>query len=126
MALMSDQRETVSAGAAISLARQAYGYSIRALARRSGVSAGQISRLESGEVQRPAVETLVALARGLDRNPVLLMIVAGHISGDEARGHLTRLLADGSEFAMAWEYGPADDSLRQMRAAAANTSIDED
>ena len=49
-----------------------------------GVSAAQISRIEAGEVDKPSVETLVALPRELDFKPVPLMILAGHIAGDEA------------------------------------------
>jgi transcriptional regulator with XRE-family HTH domain len=119
------EAKDVSAATAIALARDGYGYSIRELSRRAGVSAGQISRLESGEVQRPAVETLVALARGLDRNPLPLMIVAGHISAAEARGHLVRLLAEGSECASAWDSAQHREQLDQMRAAAADSSTEE-
>jgi transcriptional regulator with XRE-family HTH domain len=117
--------DDVSAGTAIALARDGYGYSIRELSRRAGVSAGQISRLESGEVQRPAVETLVALARAVDRNPLPLLIVGGHISGSEARGHLGRLLAEGSEFAQAWGSAQDRQELDRMRTAVTDSSTDE-
>jgi transcriptional regulator with XRE-family HTH domain len=119
------KKEAVSAGTAIAEAREGYGYSIRELARRAGVSAGQISRMESGEVQRPAVETLVSLARALDRNPVPLMIAAGHISGSEARGHLARLTDEGSELAEAWQSEHDREQLDRMRAAVSEPSSDE-
>jgi transcriptional regulator with XRE-family HTH domain len=59
--------------------------SMRGLARRSGLSAAQISRIEAGEVERPAAETLVKLAKALDRDAQLLLVFAGHIRGARAR-----------------------------------------
>jgi transcriptional regulator with XRE-family HTH domain len=59
--------------------------SMRGLARRSGLSAAQISRIEAGEVERPAAETLVKLAKALDRDAQLLLVFAGHIGGARAR-----------------------------------------
>jgi transcriptional regulator with XRE-family HTH domain len=59
--------------------------SMRELARRSGLSAAQISRIEAGEVERPAAETLVKLAKALDRDAQLLLVFAGHIRGARAR-----------------------------------------
>jgi transcriptional regulator with XRE-family HTH domain len=59
--------------------------SMRALARRSGLSAAQISRIEAGEVERPVAETLVKLAKALDRDAQLLLVFGGHIRGARAR-----------------------------------------
>src|SRR5438552_14689943 len=59
--------------------------SMRGLARRSGLSAAQISRIEAGEVERPAAETLVKLAKALDRDAQLLLVFAAHIRGARAR-----------------------------------------
>src|ERR1700694_4555824 len=59
--------------------------SMRALARRSGLSAAQISRIEAGEVARPVAETLVKVAKALDRDAQLLLVFAGHIRGARAR-----------------------------------------
>src|SRR6266508_1493184 len=59
--------------------------SMRGLARRSGLSAAQISRTEAGEVERPVAETLVKLAKALDRDAQLLLVFAGHIRGARAR-----------------------------------------
>jgi len=59
--------------------------SMRGLARRSGLSAAQISRIEAGEVERPAAETLVKLAKALDRDAQLLLVFGGHIRGARAR-----------------------------------------
>jgi transcriptional regulator with XRE-family HTH domain len=66
-------------------ARVRAGLSMRGLARRSGLSAAQISRIEGGEVERPVAETLVKLAKALDRDAQLLLVFAGHIRGARAR-----------------------------------------
>mgnify|MGYP001167391280 CR=1 FL=1 len=108
-------RRSKDVAAVITDARKARSLSIRELGRRAGVSAGQISRIESGEVQRPAVETLVALARALDCNPVPLMIVAGHVTGDEARGRLAHFVADESELASEWVHTGDAEALQRMQ-----------
>src|SRR4029453_12154233 len=59
--------------------------SMRGLARRSGLSAAQISRIEAGEGERPVAETLVKLAKALDRDAQLLLVFAGPIRGARAR-----------------------------------------
>src|SRR5215218_10558479 len=66
-------------------ARLRAGLSMRGLARRSGLSAAQVSRIEAGEVERPVAETLVKLAKALDRDAQLLLVFAGHIKGARAR-----------------------------------------
>jgi transcriptional regulator with XRE-family HTH domain len=66
-------------------ARVSAGLSMRGLARRSGLSAAQVSRIEAGEVERPVAETLVKLAKALDRDAQLLLVFAGHIRGARAR-----------------------------------------
>jgi transcriptional regulator with XRE-family HTH domain len=66
-------------------ARVRAGLSMRGLARRSGLSAAQISRIEAGEVERPVAETLVKLAKAVDRDAQLLLVFAGHIRGARAR-----------------------------------------
>src|ERR1700730_86991 len=66
-------------------ARVGAGLSMRGLARRSGLSAAQVSRIEAGEVERPVAETLVKLAKALDRDAQLLLVFAGHIRGARAR-----------------------------------------
>ena len=72
--------------------RQVRGHSLRELARRAGVSAAALSRIEAGVVKQPSMETLGALARALDRNPRYLWIVSGHIEGEDARSLLERAL----------------------------------
>ena len=66
-------------------ARVRAGLSMRGLARRSGLSAAQVSRIEAGEVERPVAETVVKLAKALDRDAQLLLVFAGHIRGARAR-----------------------------------------
>jgi transcriptional regulator with XRE-family HTH domain len=66
--------------------------SMRGLARRSGLSAAQISRIEAGEVERPVAETLVKLAKALDRDAQLLLVFAGHIRGARARQLLRQVI----------------------------------
>src|SRR5512132_2004336 len=80
---MQDQLQTMAE--VTREARVRAGLSMRALARRSGLSAAQISRIEAGEVERPAAETLVKLAKALDRDAQLLLVFAGHIRGARAR-----------------------------------------
>ncbi len=80
---MQDQEQTLAA--VTKEARLRARLSMRGLARRSGLSAAQVSRIEAGEVERPAAETLVKLAKALDRDPQLLLVFAGHIRGARAR-----------------------------------------
>lgn len=63
---------------------------LRGLARAANLSPAQISRIESDQVEKPAFETVVALARALNFNPVLMLIVAGHIQTDDAYAWLER------------------------------------
>src|SRR5690349_1789553 len=82
--------------------REMCGLGVRELSRRSGVAAPQISRLERGEVKKPTVETLVSLARGLDWNPIPLLILAGYVEIDEARARLREYFVEGSELIEEW------------------------
>jgi transcriptional regulator with XRE-family HTH domain len=78
------------------------GLSVRELGRRAGVSAAQLSRIESGQVARPSREILVALARALNRNPLPLLILAGHLEADEAQAALAVLFRAGAELPDEW------------------------
>jgi transcriptional regulator with XRE-family HTH domain len=85
---MQDQEQALSEVTMAELTKEARvgaGLSMRALARRSGLSAAQVSRIEAGEVERPVAETLVKLAKALDRDAQLLLVFAGHIRGARAR-----------------------------------------
>src|SRR6266849_8594782 len=88
MVVMQDQERALAGLTVAGLMREARvraGVSMRGLARRSGLSAAQISRIEAGEVERPAAETLVKVAKALDRDAQLLLVFAGHITGARAR-----------------------------------------
>jgi transcriptional regulator with XRE-family HTH domain len=76
--------------------------SIRELARRTDVSAAQISRIEAGHVLKPSREILVALGRALNRNPLPLLVLAGHLDGAEARTALRPYFRDGAELPKEW------------------------
>jgi transcriptional regulator with XRE-family HTH domain len=85
---MHDQEQTLAEGTVAEVLREARvlaHLSMRGLARRSGLSVAQISRIEAGEVERPVAETLVKLAKALDRDAQLLLVFAGHIGGARAR-----------------------------------------
>jgi transcriptional regulator with XRE-family HTH domain len=60
-----DGRPTDVLGSRLRSAREAYGISLRELARRVGVSASLVSQIETGKVH-PSVSTLYALASELD------------------------------------------------------------
>lgn len=72
-------------------AREREGISLRELARRARVSAGQISRIEAGEVAKPSSDTLRSIARALGRYPDPLLVIAGHLTGEAAGGRLLEL-----------------------------------
>ena len=93
--------------------------SMRELARRSGLSAAQISRIEAGEVERPVAETLVRLAKALGRDAQLLLVFTGHIRGARAQQLLRQAIEALPEPSRA-EHNPAlsrlhADSERERR-----------
>jgi transcriptional regulator with XRE-family HTH domain len=93
-------KEALTVAAAIKRARGTS--SIRRLANESGVSAGQISRIEAGEVARPSLETLMAISRGLNSNPLPILVLSGHVDEAEARRQLAELFGDASEIEDEW------------------------
>lgn len=82
--------------------RERDGLTIRELARRAGISHTQVSRLESGEVTKPSREVLVAIGKGLDRNPIPLLILAGHYDEEEAVEALKPMFREDAELPNAW------------------------
>src|SRR4051812_25571448 len=82
--------------------REAYGWTGRELGRKSGLSHTQVARIESGAIASPAPDTLVSLARALELNPRPLMILAGHLSGDEARTELRPMFRGHAELLEEW------------------------
>lgn len=115
-----------SLGAAIRHTReQSPGLTIRELGRLTGISHTQLGRIEANEIATPSRGTLVALARGLDRNPVPLLILAGHTTGDDARMALEPMFRDGAELPDEWGDW-ASFSLDEARALVRNPDADED
>ena len=101
---MQDEVQTLAG--VIREARVRARLSMRELARRSGLSAAQISRIEAGEVERPVAETLVRLAKALGRDAQLLLVFAGHIRGARAQQLLRQAIEVLPEQSRA-EYAPA-------------------
>jgi transcriptional regulator with XRE-family HTH domain len=96
--------------------REAHNLTVRELARRAGISHTQISRIESGEVASPSREVVVRLAQALDRNPVPLLVLAGHLRDNRARLVLRPMFRPGAELPEAW---PDDPVLSLDEAIAA-------
>jgi transcriptional regulator with XRE-family HTH domain len=110
-------------GELVRTARRQRGISLRELARRSEVSAGQLSRIEAGEVEKPEIVTLTRIADAFGRPVEPLLVLAGHLDSDEfwrrienfeesvGSFFLPRDLADvDDEFAASrwWEHGDAE------------------
>lgn len=67
-------------------ARTEIGIGVNELARRSGVSASLISRIETGKRGIPKFETLISLARHLGVQNIEMLLMAGHqISAQELK-----------------------------------------
>jgi transcriptional regulator with XRE-family HTH domain len=98
----------------------------RELARRAGVSHTQISRIEAGEVRKPAPEILHAIARVLESNPRPLLILAGHISGTDAQAELAPMFRPGAELLEEWGNWPrfSVDEVRKILTDPAASSED--
>ena len=122
-------------GRTIKKARAVSGLGLRELSRHVGVSPAQISRIESGEVAQPSVDTLVSIARGLDRNPAPLLIVSGHIPSRESRQILSEMFRpnrDGghdpetdSELVDEWSALGREAEVEQARALLADETASE-
>jgi transcriptional regulator with XRE-family HTH domain len=101
------------------------GLSIRNLARASGVSPAQINRMRAGQAS-PTRETLVRIARALDRNPNLLLVASAHLEGQEARDVLRPVFRDGSEHVEVWKWQNRGEDVEQARRAIEDPSTDSD
>jgi transcriptional regulator with XRE-family HTH domain len=95
-------KEAIMLAEVIREVREGHAWTVRELARQSGVSHTQIGRIESGEIATPSVVTLTSLARAFARNPRPLLIVAGHITGDSARAELGPMFREHAELVEAW------------------------
>lgn len=121
-------------GETIRRGREGFGISIRELGRRAGVSAAQLSRIEAGQVEQPSIDTLVAVARALNRNPKPLLIVSGHIGREEALATLRPMFREhrsgvydpevDSELVDEWAHGWGT-RLEEARALLAQDEPDE-
>lgn len=80
------------------------GFSVREMARESGLSLAQVNRLRAAQVDRPSSDTVLAIAKALGRNPNLLFVVAGSVSDDEAREVLAQTFATGNELIKVWKW----------------------
>lgn len=63
--------------------RESKGYSLRQLSIKSGVSYGQISRIEKGTRGTPKPETIEKLAKGLGVSYDYLMEIAGYVEPEK-------------------------------------------
>ena len=117
----SDPEPTVAS--AIRWGRYWTDQSLRRLARSSGVSPAQLSRLEAGQVAQPSVETLVALAPALNIHPTVLLVLGGQLRGEQARLQFHRLLDRASE-AIAREYDQEEVERLHTEVDAAKTDED--
>ena len=103
------QKALHSVGDQIKAARSAPpAITLRELSRRSGISAGQLSRIEGGETARPSEDTLRAIAAALGADPAPLLYLAGHISEEEATGYMAVLAEEIQGVSELAEQGPAD------------------
>ena len=111
----TERLESGTLGEALKSARET-SMSMRELARQSGVSAAQISRIEANKIDKPSVSTLISLSKALDLNPIPLMILAGYLPRDEARARLAAFLEPDTEFSAQWSSDPGSAGrLEEMR-----------
>lgn len=92
---------------------------MRELARRSGLSPAQVSRIEAGEVDRPSTETLRLLADALDKSPQLLLAALGRLPESEAFNavFLPLIVVDLSRETDDFDVSPAPDADPDLIAA---------
>lgn len=124
MQMMFTTDSSVSSLLGSTLRRARGQMSTRKLAALASVSQAQISRIENGLVLKPSREILIALARTLDRNPVPLLILAGHLKGRESQQALGYFFGPEKEVPLEW--GPwASRPLDVVRASLSGGPQDE-
>jgi transcriptional regulator with XRE-family HTH domain len=72
----------VSFGAMLRYRREAAGIGMRELARKVGISASYLSKIEHDEFRPPAEDVVVAIARELQIDPDILLAHAGRVATD--------------------------------------------
>lgn len=92
----------VSVANSVKEARERANLSVRQLAKGANISHAQISRLESGEVKKPTRDVLVSVSRGLNRNPLPLLILAGYCNVPESSSALIPLFRKEAELPKEW------------------------
>jgi transcriptional regulator with XRE-family HTH domain len=95
--------------------------SIRELARRAGISAAQLSRIESGHVENPSPATLARIAAAVGRDARPLWVAAGHIRGQDA----VAVLEQACEIEVEIFEGSTGDENRAQQARAMLVAIRE-
>lgn len=69
-------------GEIIRFRRELNGLSLKKLSSISGISDGEISKIESGERKNPGWNTLISLANALEINPIDILFQAGYVTQD--------------------------------------------
>jgi transcriptional regulator with XRE-family HTH domain len=112
-------------GQAVKQVREWRQLGVRELSRKSGVAAPQISRLEKGDVIK-AADNLVALARAFGENPIPLLVMAGYITGEDARARLQTFLAVGNELEEEWLSRRDRPSLEAARSTLEDAQVSDE
>lgn len=63
--------------------RTELGLSINEVARRSGIDAGSVWRIEQGKIAKPRVKSIIAIGRVLEINPIELFTAVGWLTSDD-------------------------------------------
>ena len=97
--------QELTLGQHLEAARQQAGYSLRQLARLSGLHPSAVNRLLKDEVEQPAPDNLIALARALELNETDLFLLAG-LPVPQEGASLTMMLRKG--------YGISDEQVPEL------------
>lgn len=100
--------------------------SLRTLSRETGISSGQLSRIENGQTCKPAIRTLQVLAPALNLGLPLLLALAGHLDASSARPEF-RTLVRRARAQLVSDYGDegayADDLAERVGAMSTATDV---
>lgn len=73
--------------------RAELGLSSNEVARRAHLDPGAFWRIEQGMIEKPRADTLIAIARALDINPIELFTIVGWLTADDLPSLSTYLTA---------------------------------